>query len=97
MASRKQTYTAGTTFTGTQYTEMLEKRLQAMHQFEAGTIDQATKNAARAVVRQARRQITSAGMEVGEWREAEAKREDAAKVARTTKRAQAKAEVSQPE
>lgn len=41
--------------TDAQYTELLAIRLAAMHGFDDGTVDAATKNQARAAVRQARK------------------------------------------
>lgn len=87
MASTKIQTTGNTPFTGTQYTKALEVRLEAMKQFAEGTVDEAAKNAARAQVRQMRKAITSREMTVQEWREAEAKREEAKKATRRSPKA----------
>lgn len=91
MARRNTTpapeFTAGTAFSGSQYKELLEIRQAAMKGFAEGTVDQATKNAARTAVRKARKEITDTGTPVAEWRELEALRED--EVARAAEAARA--------
>lgn len=67
--------TGNTPFTGEEYKSYLEVRRQAMQGFADETVDQATKNAARALVRNARKAIQNTGMTVVEWREAEEVRE----------------------
>lgn len=67
-------FTGGTSFSGPEYSEYLEVRRQAMKGYAEGTVDAATKNAARTLVRTARKAIQAAGMTVADWREAEAAR-----------------------
>lgn len=67
--------TGGTVFTGSEYAEMLNIRKAAMAGFAGNTVDAATKNAARAAVRNARKAIQAAGFDVKSWREAEELRE----------------------
>lgn len=86
-----QTATGNTPFTGTQYAALLETRRIAMAGFAEGTVDTATKNAARAAVRNARKAVDATGMSMSEWREAEQAREDALKASRSRAR-QAKKE-----
>lgn len=86
MARRTQQFTAGTAFTGTQYTEALAIRTAAMHGFAEGTVDAATKSAARAAVRSMRKAINATEFSVPEWRQAEAEREAAQKASRKRSR-----------
>lgn len=69
--------TGGLEFTGSDYSQMLAIRLTAMHGNAEGTVDDATKNKARAAVRNARKAIQNAGFSVDEWRELEKAREAA--------------------
>lgn len=86
MARRTQQFTGGTEFTGTQYTQALATRTVAMKGFAEGTVDAATKNAARAEVRRMRKAINATELSVPEWRQAEAEREAAQKASRKRSR-----------
>lgn len=55
MARKQQTQVQTPTVSDEQYQEMLAIRLAAMKGFEAGTVDEDTMKAARAVVRKARK------------------------------------------
>jgi hypothetical protein len=92
MARTKVQTTGNTPFTGTQYTEFLSTRLAAMKGHAEGTVDTATKNAARAVVRQARKVIAGTGMTVEEWRTVEETREAELAATRVHKPRQPKAD-----
>lgn len=71
MASARTQTTGNIKLSGTTYSKHLEARQIAMKAFEAGTVNEDTMKAARAVVRQDRKLITSTGMTVTEWRAAE--------------------------
>jgi hypothetical protein len=86
MARKQPASTTGnTSFTGSEYQEYLNVRNSAMKGFAEGTVDAPTKNAARALVRNARKAIQAAGLTVPEWRELEQVRE--AELAESRKRA----------
>lgn len=84
------------TVTDAEYQELLATRLVAMHGYADGTVDTATKNAARAAVRKARtvRKAEEASGVLPAWRDHEAALE-AAKAAKP-RRPRAK-KVTEPE
>lgn len=79
--------TGGVAITGSQYKELLDTRQLAMHGFAEGTVDAATKAAARTAVRNARKLINANedGLSVAEWRQAEELREAELKAAQQPK------------
>lgn len=87
------------TITDAEYAELLSIRLAAMHGFEKGSVDQATKNAARAAVRRAR--VTRKAEEDvlaawNEWEERQAAEAEAAKASKPKRTRTSKAKQSEP-
>lgn len=101
MATKTATKVQRPTITDAEYKELLAVRLAAMKGFANGEVDAATKNAARAAVRQARKVRKAEGAILEQAREAaesaKQKRSAAAKKAAATRAAKKGISTNQPE